>query len=156
MFLVGNVIIDTLLKNKTKAEQSNVLNRLSLEGDDFAVLTLHRPSNIDDPVVFGSILDALEFIQRNMSVIFPIHPLTRRNLSLFPLARRAESMPGLRLTDPIGYLDFLKLIYSVKIVLTNSGGVTTILRIPCLTLRDNTERPVTVEMGTNQISALIL
>lgn len=154
IFLVGNLMIDTLLKNKGRAEKSNVLNQLNLNSGDFAILTLHRPSNVDDQVVFSGILDALEVIQNDMPIVFPIHPRTRKNLSSFPLARRIEKMPGLRLTDPMGYLDFLKLMSFAKVVLTDSGGVqeeTTILGIPCLTLRENTERPITVEMGTNQV-----
>ena len=154
IFLVGNVMIDTLLRNKTKAEDSNVLNQLDLNGNDFAVLTLHRPSNVDDAAVFGRILDALEIIQGDMPVIFPVHPRTRRNLYSTSLGKRAGAMAGLRLLDPVGYLDFLKLVSSAKIVLTDSGGIqeeTTVLRIPCLTLRENTERPVTVEMGSNRV-----
>ena len=154
IFLVGNVMIDTLLKNTVKAEKSNVLNQFDLNGEDFAVLTLHRPSNVDEQTTFGRILDALEIIQNDMPIIFPIHPRTRKNLSSSPLARRIEKIPGLCLTDPMGYLDFLKLMSSAKLVLTDSGGIqeeTTILKIPCLTLRKNTERPVTVKMGCNQI-----
>jgi len=154
IFLVGNVMIDTLLRNKAKAEGSDILNQLELDGNDFAVLTLHRPSNVDDAAVFGRILDALEVIQNDMPVIFPVHPRTRRNLYSMSLGERADAMPGLRLLDPIGYLDFLKLMSSAKIVLTDSGGIqeeTTILCVPCLTLRENTERPITVEIGSNHI-----
>ena len=123
IFLVGNLMIDTLLKNKGRAEKSNVLNQLNLNSSDFAILTLHRPSNVDDQVVFSGILDALEVIQNDMPIVFPIHPRTRKNLSSFPLAKRIEKMPSLRLTDPMGYLDFLKLMSSAKVVLTDSGGV---------------------------------
>ena len=152
--MVGHVMIDTLLRNKEKAEKSNILNLLNLNGDDFAVLTLHRPSNVDDPVIFGRILDALTIIQNDMPVIFPVHPRTRKNLESCSLGKRLEEMPGFRLTDPLGYLDFLKLMSNAKVVITDSGGIqeeTTILNIPCLTLRENTERPVTTELGTNQI-----
>lgn len=154
IFLVGNVMIDTLLKNRAKAERSNVLNQLNLDGNDFAVLTLHRPANVDNVVVFARILDALEIIQKDMPIIFPVHPRTRRNLYSTPLGERVDAMVGLRLLDPIGYLDFLKLVSSAKIVLTDSGGVqeeTTILKVPCLTLRENTERPITVEIGSNHV-----
>jgi len=154
IFLVGNVMIDTLLSNKAKADGSDVLDRLGLDGCDFAVLTLHRPSNVDDPAAFGRILDALEAIQSDMPVVFPVHPRTRANLSSMPLGRRIDEMPGLRLLRPVGYLDFLKLMSSARIVLTDSGGIqeeTTILGIPCLTLRENTERPVTMEIGTNRL-----
>ncbi|MGB2866552.1 MAG: UDP-N-acetylglucosamine 2-epimerase (non-hydrolyzing) [Sedimentisphaerales bacterium] len=154
IFLVGNVMIDTLLKNKVKAEDSNILNQLDLNGNDFAVVTLHRPSNVDDVIVFGRILDALEVIQKDMPVVFSVHPRTRRNLSSTSLGERVDAMAGLRLLDPMGYLDFLKLMSSAKIVLTDSGGIqeeATILKVPCLTLRENTERPITVEIGSNRV-----
>jgi UDP-N-acetylglucosamine 2-epimerase (non-hydrolysing) len=154
VFLVGNVMIDTLLKNKTKAEGSNILNQLNLDGDNFSVLTLHRPSNVDDPIVFGRILEALEVIQNDMPIIFPIHPRTRQNLASFHLSKRLGELHGLQLIEPLGYLDFLKLMTSARLVLTDSGGIqeeTTILKVPCLTLRENTERPITVEIGSNQI-----
>jgi UDP-N-acetylglucosamine 2-epimerase (non-hydrolysing) len=152
--MVGHVMIDTLLRNKEKAEKSNILSQLNLNGNDFAVLTLHRPSNVDDPVVFGRILDALTIIQNDMPVIFPVHPRARKNLMSCSLSKRIEEMSGLRLTNPLGYLDFLKLMSNAKVVLTDSGGIqeeTTILQVPCLTLRDNTERPITTELGTNQV-----
>lgn len=154
IFFVGNVMIDTLLKNKIKAESSNILNQLNLNGDDFALVTLHRPSNVDDVVVFGRILDSLEIIQKDMPVVFPVHPRTRRNLYSMSLGNRIDAMTGFRLLDPLGYLDFLKLMSSAKIVLTDSGGIqeeATILKMPCLTLRENTERPITVEVGSNRI-----
>jgi UDP-N-acetylglucosamine 2-epimerase (non-hydrolysing) len=154
IFLVGNVMIDTLLKNRTKAENSNIMNQLNINGNDFAVLTLHRPANIDNMAVLSRILDALEIIQRDMPVIFPIHPRTRRNLHSTSLWERIDAMVGLRLLDPVGYLDFLKLVSSAKIVFTDSGGIqeeTTILKVPCLTLRENTERPITAEIGSNHV-----
>ena len=154
IFLVGNVMIDTLLKNRAKAATSNVLSQFNLDGNSFAVLTLHRPSNVDDASAFGRVLDALEIIQNDMPVIFPIHPRTRKNLSSWSLGERIEKLPNLRLTDPLGYLDFLKLMSSAKLVLTDSGGIqeeTTILKIPCLTLRENTERPITTQVGSNRV-----
>ncbi len=154
MFLVGNVMIDTLLSNKAKAKNSKILDILNLNSNNFAVLTLHRPANVDNPAIFGGILDALEVIQNDMPIIFPIHPRTSRNLASFHLDKRLEEIPNLRLIDPLGYLDFLKLITSARLVLTDSGGIqeeTTVLKVPCLTLRENTERPITVELGSNQI-----
>ena len=154
IFLVGNVMIDTLLSNRRQSEASPVLEELSLEADNYAVLTLHRPANVDDPVVLGRLVDALELIQADVPVVFPIHPRTRKNLNGSPLARRLADMPGLRLIDPAGYLDFLKLMGSARVVLTDSGGIqeeTTILGVPCLTLRPNTERPVTTEIGSSRI-----
>jgi UDP-N-acetylglucosamine 2-epimerase (non-hydrolysing) len=152
--LVGNVMVDTLLKNRARAEESPILQQLGLEAGGYAALTLHRPSNVDDPAIFGHILDALEQIQHDMPVLFPIHPRTRRNLEHSGLAGRVKTMPQLRLVEPMGYLDFLKLMAEARIVLTDSGGIqeeTTILQVPCLTLRENTERPVTCQLGTNQL-----
>ena len=125
-----------------------------MNGDGFAVLTMHRPSNVDDPIVFGRILDALDVIQNDLPIIFPIHPRTRKNLSSMGLQSRVEGMKNLLLLDPIGYLDFLKLTSSAKLVLTDSGGIqeeTTVLKIPCITLRETTERPITAEIGSNQV-----
>lgn len=156
--LVGHVMIDTLLNNLKKAESSTILTDLHsqgiLNGSSFAVLTLHRPSNVDDPAIFSKILDGLEVIQKDMPILFPIHPRTRKNLSQSNLGSRVQSMSKLHLMDPVGYLDFLRLTSSAKLVLTDSGGIqeeTTVLKIPCLTIRDNTERPITVEIGSNQL-----
>ncbi len=154
IFLVGNVMIDTLLKNKAKADESKVLDELDLNGVDYAALTMHRPSNVDDPAVFGRILDAIERVQNDMVVVFPIHPRTRNNLGKLGLADRVDAMVNLRLLDPVGYLDFLKLMSGAKVVLTDSGGIqeeTTILKVPCITMRENTERPITIEVGANQL-----
>ncbi|GAF72849.1 unnamed protein product, partial [marine sediment metagenome] len=154
VFFVGNVMIDTLLKNRAKAEESDILDQLGLSAGAYAVLTLHRPANVDDPAVLGRILDALEVIQKELPIVFPIHPRTRKNLAASPLGERAERMAGLRLIDPAGYLDFLKLMSSAKLVMTDSGGIqeeTTILKVPCLTLRKGTERPITAEVGSNRI-----
>ena len=152
--LVGNVMIDTLLRHRAAAESSRVLEELALPPGGYAVLTLHRPSNVDHPETLEKLLDALEVVQGDMPLVFPAHPRTRAKLAEFGLARRLGSLPGLLLLDPIGYLDFLKLLASARLVLTDSGGIqeeTTILRVPCLTLRENTERPVTVEMGSNRL-----
>jgi UDP-N-acetylglucosamine 2-epimerase (non-hydrolysing) len=154
VFLVGNVMIDTLLANREKAEASAILQTLGLRRGEYAVLTLHRPSNVDDPVVFGRLLDAFEAVQKDLPIVFPIHPRTRKNLAGSPLGRQVEGMGGLHLIDPAGYLDFLKLMSNSRLVLTDSGGIqeeTTILKVPCLTLRETTERPVTAEVGSNQV-----
>jgi UDP-N-acetylglucosamine 2-epimerase (non-hydrolysing) len=152
--LVGNVMIDTLLRHRERAEQSRVLDTLGVQAGGYAVLTLHRPSNVDDPAVLAKLLDALEVITSDGPMVFPVHPRTRAKLEQFGLAARVAAQPALRLVDPIGYLDFLKLMAHARIVLTDSGGIqeeTTILGVPCLTLRENTERPVTVELGTNRL-----
>ena len=154
IFLVGNVMIDTLLKNRAKAEASSILSDLKLAPGRYAVLTLHRPANVDDPAVLGGLLNVVEAVQRDMPVVFPIHPRTRKNLESSPLGKRTAGMANLKMIDPAGYLDFLKLMASAKLVLTDSGGIqeeTTILKVPCLTLRENTERPITAQMGSNRI-----
>lgn len=151
---VGNVMIDTLHASRSKADASPILESLALEPRHYALVTLHRPSNVDDPHTFGRILDALEAIQRDLPVVFPVHPRTRANLSKLGFDKRVAAMTGLRLIDPLGYLDFLKLTADAAIVLTDSGGIqeeTTILGVWCLTLRENTERPITIESGTNHL-----
>jgi UDP-N-acetylglucosamine 2-epimerase (non-hydrolysing) len=122
--------------------------------DEYALLTLHRPSNVDDKVTFTTIIEALEEIADDLDIVFPIHPRTRKMAISFDLFDRLENISGMRITEPIGYLDFVSLISRSKLVLTDSGGLqeeTTALGIPCLTLRENTERPITVTEGTNTI-----
>jgi UDP-N-acetylglucosamine 2-epimerase (non-hydrolysing) len=153
----GNVMIDTLERNRVRAESSRILSRMGLEAGSYCVLTLHRPANVDDPRVFGRLVDAFDQIQRDLPVIFPIHPRTRKSLQTAGLGPRFEQMKQFHLIDPVGYLDFLKLMASAAVVLTDSGGIqeeTTILGIPCLTLRENTERPITLTQGTNQLVGL--
>jgi UDP-N-acetylglucosamine 2-epimerase (non-hydrolysing) len=154
IFRVGNAMIDTLLESLPRARAAMSPERLGLRPGGYAVLTLHRPSNVDDPATLGRILDALQAIQGELPIAFPIHPRTRKQLGILGLEARVSSMPGLRTCDPMGYLDFLGLASQAKLVLTDSGGLqeeTTALGIPCLTLRDNTERPVTVTEGTNTV-----
>ncbi|MBA3323660.1 MAG: UDP-N-acetylglucosamine 2-epimerase (non-hydrolyzing) [Pyrinomonadaceae bacterium] len=152
---VGNVMIDSLYANLERAKQSSVREELGLKGQDYAVVTLHRPSNVDDAPTLAGILDALAQISDRLSVVFPVHPRTRGRLQEFGLLDEIERRaPQLRLIEPLGYLDFLRLYSGAKLVLTDSGGLqeeTTALDIPCLTLRENTERPITVTMGTNRI-----
>ena len=152
---VGNVMIDTLIRSRARANRSDILSRLNLKRRGYAAVTLHRPSNVDCPEAFSSILSALETIAADMPVVFPIHPRTRKNLDRFGLSDRVDRMRHLCLIDPLGYLDFLKLMADAAIVLTDSGGIqeeTTILGVPCLTLRENTERPVTLTHGTNRLT----
>jgi UDP-N-acetylglucosamine 2-epimerase (non-hydrolysing) len=153
--LVGNVMIDTLLRCRSRSESSDIQTRLGVRRREYALMTLHRPSNVDQTETFSSILDALEVIGREMPVIFPIHPRSKKNLTEFGLGPRVERIRDLRLSEPLGYLDFLKLMTDAAIVLTDSGGIqeeTTILNVPCLTLRENTERPITVTHGTNRLT----
>ncbi|HEX8919987.1 MAG TPA: UDP-N-acetylglucosamine 2-epimerase (non-hydrolyzing) [Pyrinomonadaceae bacterium] len=151
---VGNVMIDSLFTQLTRAADSTVREDLGIEGKDYAALTLHRPSNVDNPRTFSSILSALAEISRRVPVIFPVHPRTRARLAEFGFTDLVERTPNLRLIEPLGYLDFLRLYSGARLVLTDSGGIqeeTTALGIPCLTLRENTERPITVSLGTNQV-----
>jgi UDP-N-acetylglucosamine 2-epimerase (non-hydrolysing) len=154
--LVGYVMIDTLLKNLEKSKQSTIIEELHcqgyLDGEGFAVLTMHRPLNVDDRIVFSRILDALEVIQYDLPMLFPVHPRTRKNLSKLGFRQRVEQLRAFHLIEPLGYLDFLKLMSSAKVVLTDSGGIqeeTTILKVPCVTLRENTERPITAAVESN-------
>jgi UDP-N-acetylglucosamine 2-epimerase (non-hydrolysing) len=151
---VGNVMIDSLLKHLAVAERSRVREELEVEGRDYSVVTLHRPSNVDDAATLRRILSALERVGERLPVIFPAHPRTHKNLSEFGLLEPLRASGRVRVVEPLGYLDFLRLYSGARLVLTDSGGIqeeTTALGIPCLTLRENTERPVTVELGTNRI-----
>jgi UDP-N-acetylglucosamine 2-epimerase (non-hydrolysing) len=150
--LVGNVMIDSLFNHLERAKNSTIRDDLGVANSDYAVLTLHRPSNVDDRDTLCSIIEALEKISGRVPIIFPAHPRSRKTIAEFGLTNRVERMEGLRLIEPLGYLDFLRLYSGARLVLTDSGGIqeeTTVLGIPCLTLRENTERPITVEMGTN-------
>jgi UDP-N-acetylglucosamine 2-epimerase (non-hydrolysing) len=152
---VGNIMIDSLLTHSKLAKESAVCAEFGVAGRDYAVLTLHRPTNVDDGAAFARIVDALEKIATRIPIIFPVHPRTRRAISAHGLAERIESANGLRLVEPLGYIDFLRLMTGARLVLTDSGGIqeeTTVLGIPCVTLRENTERPITVESGTNHVA----
>ncbi|CAD7779323.1 UDP-2,3-diacetamido-2,3-dideoxy-D-glucuronate 2-epimerase [Candidatus Methanoperedenaceae archaeon GB37] len=169
IYFVGNVMIDTLLRYKERAKKSNILEKLGLNKDlqvrSYALLTLHRPSNVDNRETFINILKALKDVSEKIPIIFPAHPRTQRQIKSFGLEKyfnfvNIESNScvnienSINLLDPLSYLDFLNLMANAKFVLTDSGGIqeeTTILNIPCLTLRENTERPVTLKEGTNTI-----
>ena len=151
---VGNVMIDSLCRHLERSRHSDVLKRFDLQPRSYCAMTLHRPSNVDDRDTLAGILAALAEVQDRLPVVFPIHPRTRARLEDFGLRELAESLPNLILSEPLGYLDFLHLYSNSRLVLTDSGGVqeeTTALGIPCLTLRQNTERPITVTEGTNRI-----
>lgn len=152
--LVGNVMIDSLYQHLERARQSRIKHLLDLTDKPYAALTLHRPSNVDNAVTFGRILAALETISAELPLVFPVHPRTRKTIAELGFGERVEKIAGLRLVDPLGYLDFLSLYSGARLVLTDSGGIqeeTSVLGIPCLTLRENTERPITVTMGTNTV-----
>jgi UDP-N-acetylglucosamine 2-epimerase (non-hydrolysing) len=151
---VGNIMIDSLLEHLPLAGKSKIRETLGLAAKDYAVLTLHRPSNVDELQTLGGILDALEQIGRRLPIVFPVHPRTLKMISELGLEKRIQRN-SLRLIDPLGYLDFLQLLSGARLVLTDSGGIqeeTTVLGIPCITLRENTERPITVDEGTNTIA----
>lgn len=147
---VGNVMIDTLFKHMDKAAGMRVVHALGLTPGNFAVLTLHRPANVDDEYVLKGIFTALAKISETLPIIFPAHPRTQARIRDFGI----EVSQGVKLIEPLGYIDFLSLWSKSRMVLTDSGGLqeeTTALGIPCLTLRDNTERPITIDQGTNRL-----
>ncbi len=151
IFFAGNVMIDSLLRLKEESRHSTIRKTLGVEGA-YALLTLHRPSNVDTQSTLAGILGAVRQIQQDIAVVFPVHPRTKKRMQEFGLWEEAEGMRNLKLADPIGYLDMLHLTAHAKVVLSDSGGVqeeTTLLGVPCLTLRENTERSVTVTEGTN-------
>jgi UDP-N-acetylglucosamine 2-epimerase (non-hydrolysing) len=152
MHLVGNVMIDTLMACRERIDRSDVLDRLQLASGGFALLTLHRPSNVDDRAALSGLLRAIGEIAVKLPILFPVHPRTTQRLR--EAGFDVSAIPGVRCTEPLGYIDFLKLQASARVVLTDSGGVqeeTTALGVPCLTLRENTERPITISHGTNQL-----
>jgi len=154
IFFVGNVMIDTLLKHKKKSDKSKILKRLNIKKSSYCVLTMHRPSNVDEKENFENIISILDEIQKRIKIIFPVHPRTKKNILLLNLDKKVKNMKNLIITEPLGYLDFLCLISNARFVITDSGGIqeeTTVLNVPCITIRDNTERPVTVEQGTNML-----
>jgi UDP-N-acetylglucosamine 2-epimerase (non-hydrolysing) len=157
IFFVGNVMIDTLLKHKALAAGLGLIDRWGLERQRFATLTLHRPSNVDDEGTLRGILEALVEVAREIPIVFPIHPRTRKMIDRFGLAGYCSTgnrPTGLWLTEPLGYLELLHLNMNARMVVTDSGGLqeeTTVLGVPCITLRHNTERPITCEVGTNFI-----
>jgi UDP-N-acetylglucosamine 2-epimerase (non-hydrolysing) len=149
--LVGNIMIDSLQRQLPIATFERIENKLPIEKGAYAVLTLHRPSNVDEPETFKRILAALKQIAGQLPIVFPVHPRTRARLSMFGLD---ADLHGFVMTEPMGYVDFLSLTSNARIILTDSGGLqeeSTALGIPCLTMRENTERPVTITHGTNRL-----
>jgi UDP-N-acetylglucosamine 2-epimerase (non-hydrolysing) len=149
IFFVGNVMIDTLLRFREQALQSTILTQLAVQPGSYALATLHRPANVDEPIQLRRLIEMLGEIGKRLHVVFPVHPRTQRRIE-----EAGVATGGLILTPPLPYLDFLRLMADARLVLTDSGGIqeeTTVLNVPCLTLRDNTERPVTIEVGTNQL-----
>lgn len=167
IFFVGNVMIDTLLANRPRFQKPDVWEELKLKKEDYLVMTLHRPANVDEEAKFKALLDEIINASYNLPIIFPVHPRTAKIIksimegtqvsSEVPLRGTREAQgafPNLHLIEPLGYLEFNYLVENAKAVITDSGGITeetTVMGIPCLTLRDNTERPETVELGTNEL-----
>jgi UDP-N-acetylglucosamine 2-epimerase (non-hydrolysing) len=147
---VGNVMIDTLLRCRERAAQSDVRQRVAVAEGDYAVLTIHRPSNVDNLESFTRILDAIEQVQRNISIVFPMHPRTRHRIGEWGLDSRLEACANLHIAPPLGYIDFMGLMQNARLVLTDSGGIqeeTCLHGVPCIVMRENTERPVTLGSG---------
>ena len=151
---VGNVMIDTLRRHLDRARQTSVHDRLQVHKGRYGVITLHRPANVDCRESFEGICEALATIQQELPLVFCMHPRTRKRAEEFGLLGRLESLPNLQITPPLGYLEFLHLMAEARAILTDSGGIqeeATILKVPCLTLRENTERPITLTHGTNTL-----
>ncbi len=154
IFFVGNVMIDTLTQHRDKAKNLGTPAKFGLNAGEYALLTLHRPSNVDDKAVFSGILDALIHIQKDIPILFPAHPRTRKRIEEFGFGERLAAAPNIHIIEPQGYLAFLDLMMHARMMLTDSGGIqeeTTILGVPCLTLRANTERPITITEGTSRL-----
>lgn len=152
--LVGDTMADTLLRHLPRARESGILKTLGVAGKRYAAMTLHRPGNVDDPAALFEIIEGIAAIAAEMPVVFPVHPRTTRRMEEFGLMPRVRDIAALQLIEPVGYLDFLKLMTDAALVLTDSGGIqeeTTILGVPCMTLRETTERPYTLSMGTNRL-----
>ena len=151
---VGNVMIDTLFSNLEKARQRDTLERFGLRAGGYAVCTLHRPSNVDLEQSAENTVAAVDSVRRRIPVVWPIHPRTRARLTEYKLIEKVQDWPNVQIVDPLGYLDFLCLTSQARVVFTDSGGLqeeTTALRIPCLTFRENTERPITISAGSNRL-----
>jgi UDP-N-acetylglucosamine 2-epimerase (non-hydrolysing) len=147
--LVGNIMIDSLLVHLPRARQSPLIRDLELRDREYAVLTLHRPANVDEEKQLHDLISTMASVAEHLPIVFPVHPRTRKNLDNLRLPSR-----NIRAIDPVGYLDFLGILSRSKFVITDSGGIqeeATVLGVPCLTLRQNTERPITVEVGTNTV-----
>jgi len=155
---VGNIMIDSLVEHQKKAELSNIFDKLIMNPDEhYALVTLHRPSNVDEYDGLKMLLTSLVEIGKHIKIIFPMHPRTKKNIQDFGLSTYVNSSKNLIITEPLGYFDFLKLEKKAKLILTDSGGVqeeSTYFGVPCLTLRENTERPITITEGTNQLVGL--
>ncbi|MCB5279884.1 MAG: UDP-N-acetylglucosamine 2-epimerase (non-hydrolyzing) [Candidatus Cloacimonetes bacterium] len=156
--LVGNIMIDSLVEHQVKADRSELMSDLGIsENEPFVLVTLHRPSNVDEVSGLEMLLSAFNEIGKQIRIVFPMHPRTSKNIERLGLSSKLAEIPNLIITEPIGYLDFMKLQMNAKFILTDSGGIqeeSTFFGVPCLTLRENTERPITITEGTNQLVPL--
>ncbi len=151
---VGNIMIDSYALLRERIEASDARERLGLQPGSFGVVTLHRPVNVDHRESLTALVEALVESAARVPLVFPVHPRTRERLAQFALAERLAQAPGLRTIEPLGYIDFMNLVSNARLVITDSGGIqeeTTYLGIPCLTLRETTERPITVSHGSNRL-----
>ena len=158
IYFVGNVMIDTLIRFRDRARQLRILDNIGLKqespGRKYGIVTLHRPNNVDDPISLNCLVECMEIIAERLPIIFPSHPRTMKNLKDFGLDSRLNQNRNVYVIPPLGYLEFLNLLLDATLVLTDSGGIqeeATFLQIPCLTLRESTERPVTITLGTNYL-----
>ncbi len=154
---VGNVMIDSLIQYREKSKSSKLIEELGLTKKEYILVTLHRPSNVDQAENLEKILTIFEGFTSKIPIVFPIHPRTQKNIATFGLKERFDSLTNIKIIDPVGYLDFINLMDCAKLILTDSGGIqeeTSYLGIPCITMRDNTERPITVEVGSNYLIGL--
>ena len=156
LHFVGNTMIDSLVAFSEHIDASSILNNLNIK-DSYGLLTFHRPSNVDNLESLTELVITIEKISEELTFVFPMHPRTEKNLMRFGLMEKVKSITNVVITKSLGYLDFMKLVKNAKIVITDSGGIqeeTTFLQIPCLTVRENTERPITISEGTNQLLPL--
>jgi UDP-N-acetylglucosamine 2-epimerase (non-hydrolysing) len=154
IFLVGNIMVDTLLSHRDAAVALKPYQKLNLDRKGYAYLTLHRPSNVDQKESLAEILEAVDYIQQQMPVVFPLHPRTKIKVAEFGLEKKLTAMKNLKILEPVGYLENIGMQEAAAVVLTDSGGMqeeTTVLGVACLTLRENTERPITISEGTSQL-----
>ncbi|WP_255433123.1 non-hydrolyzing UDP-N-acetylglucosamine 2-epimerase [Spirosoma sp. KUDC1026] len=156
VYFVGNVMVDSLIQHRSKASRVNSVRAFGLQSRSYILATMHRPSNVDTQTGLGRILQLIDCASQYRTVVWPVHPRTRANLDKLGLLTQLDTSSNVLLLEPQGYLEFLNLMEHAAVVMTDSGGIqeeTTYLRVPCLTFRERTERPVTIELGTNQLVA---
>lgn len=154
VYLVGNTMIDSLVEFQTKFNSSNILSKLGIQSKEYILSTLHRPSNVDNKDNLIELMDSMKSISKKNNVVFPIHPRTKHNLQKYNLFDFYNKIDTLNIIDPLGYIDFMCLQKNAKLIITDSGGIqeeSSFFNVPCLTVRDNTERPVTIHAGTNKL-----